>query len=188
MVWLEGVPSRAGSPPRVRGKVSFCAGNAIIDGITPACAGKSVSCRPCRTSHQDHPRVCGEKLINSPPLKFAVGSPPRVRGKVLCNYDYSAEKGITPACAGKRCERLQKLVRNEDHPRVCGEKCAGIVALLIKVGSPPRVRGKDNRPAEEIAADGITPACAGKSSAFGITTIWTWDHPRVCGEKNDLKR
>ena len=34
-------------------------------------------------------------------------------------------KGITPAYAGKRLLEALEKIRNQDHPRVCGEKCTG---------------------------------------------------------------
>ena len=95
----------AGSPPRVRGKVS--AGKILLHdgGITPACAGKSLarSCLPgCL---RDHPRVCGEKLFQSPLLRLPLGSPPRVRGKVSHVQVLQFWAGITPAHAGKSSGR-----------------------------------------------------------------------------------
>ena len=51
----------AGSPPRMRGKVLAARLYDLVNGITPAYAGKS----DCLFQHgalfQDHPRVCGEK-------------------------------------------------------------------------------------------------------------------------------
>ena len=72
-----------GSPPRVRGKDSLTYPSLGSIRITPACAGKrSLAVIPPGIA-RDHPRVCGEKdrvLRERGPL---VGSPPRVRGKVL---------------------------------------------------------------------------------------------------------
>ena len=53
---------------------------------------------------------------------FAIGSPPRVRGKV----------------------KVQSTLRLErrDHPRVCGEKGRKMKQQFIGLGSPPRMRGK----------------------------------------------
>ena len=45
------------------------------------------------------------------------------------------------------------------------------------------MRGKADDLGEEIAADRITPAYAGKSSHFVRRIISPWDHPRLCGEK-----
>ena len=53
---------------------------------------------------------------------FAIGSPPRVRGKV----------------------KVQSTLRLErrDHPRVCGEKFCNSSSVWSLTGSPPRMRGK----------------------------------------------
>ena len=69
--------------------------------ITPAYAGKRVGTPFSVLSDGDHPRVCGEKFKSENTESRKVGSPPRMRGKVV---DYRAEYtavGITPAYAGK---------------------------------------------------------------------------------------
>ena len=72
-----------------------------INGITPACAGKSASpLLPVRL-RWDHPRVCGEKVTSSLSENSVMGSPPRVRGKVTEAVGNVLAIGITPACAGK---------------------------------------------------------------------------------------
>ena len=78
-VW-ENVPG-AGSPPRMRGKVTE---EQLLSGklrITP--------------------RVCGEKTSPVAFLLSMMGSPPPVRGKDVLDALRRAENGITPACAGK---------------------------------------------------------------------------------------
>ena len=45
---------------------------------------------------------------------------------------------------------------------MCGEKLDGNTKTEDMQGSPPRVRGKVDAVGGLIAADGITPACAGK--------------------------
>ena len=50
-----------GSPPRMRGKaVGTCAWY-LLDGITPAYAGKRLNFGGFLKTIWDHPRVCGEK-------------------------------------------------------------------------------------------------------------------------------
>ena len=110
------------SPPRVRGKAQLHGGSVLLAGITPACAGKSLT-RFCRYSfHWDHPRVCGEKLSLQTRLHRCLGSPPRVRGKEAHQHKRQRAHRITPACAGKRLISWQTTARAGDHPRVCGEK------------------------------------------------------------------
>ena len=90
-----------GSPPRMRGKVGPVIQLRAGPGITPAYAGKRRRPRWCHTSPEDHPRVCGEKVPITCVPKYALGSPPRVRGKVSAGKILLHDGGITPACAGK---------------------------------------------------------------------------------------
>lgn len=70
---------------------------------------------------------------------------------------------------------------------MCGEKGRGEPARLSRSGSPPRVRGKADRLSEWDNKKRITPACAGKSSTARCNSDILRDHPRVCGEKMNLK-
>ena len=67
---------------------------------------------------------------------------------------------------------------------MCGEKTYEGVFLPWAIGSPPRVRGKAVCAGLQFALTGITPACAGKSFLRAPVRRASWDHPRVCGEKN----
>ena len=52
-----------GSPPRMRGKAGSHAHAHDKRRITPAYAGKSGSSGVCLIMARDHPRVCGEKVL-----------------------------------------------------------------------------------------------------------------------------
>ena len=162
--WAQSQTISAGSPPRVRGKVRHARIDCARFGITPACAGKSGCCNPDPQGQRDHPRVCGEKAALKDPIPARLGSPPRVRGKVLAALMPENRVGITPACAGKRGSQHCKQQPDRDHPRVCGEKVGGISARSCCTGSPPRVRGKVFKYVAYLNGFRITPACAGKSS------------------------
>ena len=120
-----------GSPPRVRGKVVRGMQQALRYRITPACAGKSLTIQKLSTLRKDHPRVCGEKLKIPCWIAPNVGSPPRVRGKVVCHACVCRDLGITPACAGKRSQNTTNEETFGDHPRVCGEKVFSIHQIFI---------------------------------------------------------
>ena len=173
-----------GSPPRMRGKDGVNDSAQAVTGITPAYAGKSAwRCSgivPC----WDHPRVCGEKTARLALWTWALGSPPRMRGKDKAGQAQRGYKGITPAYAGKRGIKLSIASMIWDHPRVCGEKAVCWPLVWIIWGSPPRVRGKAGRALEGACIPGITPAYAGKSRSQGSHTAPPGDHPRVCGEKS----
>ena len=72
-----------------------------------------------------------------------------------------------------------------DHPRVCGEKDPLTVMVAVIWGSPPRMRGKEQRGHEGGRRPGITPAYAGKSTSRCARRRRPRDHPRVCGEKRN---
>ena len=71
-----------GSPPRARGEGGADDPSKSKSRITPACAGRSLHPRAGRGGDRDHPRVRGEKRLNSRSLMPAMGSPPRARGEV----------------------------------------------------------------------------------------------------------
>ena len=177
---------RSGSPPRVRGKGWGGIDGIRLEGITPACAGKSCFVHLVESFHWDHPRVCGEKQASCPEAPLFAGSPPRVRGKGIQPRYHRVAMGITPACAGKSNICGQNRVKSEDHPRACGEKNIKHRRKSSGKGSPPRVRGKANSGSFLRLRYRITPARAGKSSAMLISSSSTRDHPRACGEKHPI--
>ena len=72
--------------PRMRGEKKMTnALNNNTAGITPACAGKSISFLGRCYKSQDHPRMRGEKSGKQPTSQTAQGSPPHARGKVTCS-------------------------------------------------------------------------------------------------------
>ena len=106
-----------------------------------------------------------------------------MRGKVV-PVDFLPELfGITPAYAGKRAVKHTIEHLHGDHPRVCGEKVVTRCLPQEGFGSPPRMRGKENKAIKTIKHTRITPAYAGKSTASKINHFAQKDHPRVCGEK-----
>ena len=106
--------------------------------------------------------MCGEKYCLASIAELFVGSPPHVRGKVTRRTCARTEPRITPACAGKSKTVLARYDIEEDHPRMCGEKCTIILSQCKRKGSPPHVRGKANVGTILFPIFGITPACAGK--------------------------
>ena len=126
----------------MRGKVwRQCYRDSSI-GITPAYAGKSFRHFLTVFIREDHPRLCGEKLISGEDVSLALGSPPPMRGKGYSVPQFISGDGITPAYAGKSSRRSRFLVAAWDHPRLCGEKFASPAPRVNGIGSPPPMRGK----------------------------------------------
>ena len=147
----------------MRGKVNVTVVVLRGNGITPAYAGKSPD------------RILWEH--------WKEGSPPHVRGKGSTNGGSSWSQRITPACAGKRVEFYAERHKDQDHPRMCGEKLASGLSLRRMTGSPPHVRGKASHRGLVWELPGITPACAGKRQSPSGSHRLSLDHPRMCGEK-----
>ena len=76
---------------------------------------------------------------------------------------------------------------NRDHPRVCGEKITDETIGVVIQGSPPRVRGKVSVLLVDVVMLRVTPAYAGKRLWETPLLCRNGDHPRVCGEKFNLK-
>ena len=99
-----------GSPPRMRGKGYKGGYNCVHGRITPAYAGKRRQAGNQNHDAEDHPRVCGEKFLYWLFAQICEGSPPRMRGKVLCRKAPFYSRRITPAYAGKRLKRSRSTV------------------------------------------------------------------------------
>ena len=131
--------------------------------ITPAYAGKSLSVGVLWIHNEDHPRLCGEKLLSYPHASSSQGSPPPMRGKDSRRFVKRFLLRITPAYAGKRPVVIAERVSFRDHPRLCGEKAASVSPSSTSVGSPPPMRGKVFLIHTIMGEVRITPAYAGKS-------------------------
>ena len=178
------IPSiKVGSSPRVRGAVAALAVHDAVDGIIPARAGSSqpysMSCR-CLG---DHPRVCGEQLMDEIKLKPCPGSSPRARGAVNGAYGARCHVGIIPARAGSSRPIRTSGCAIWGHPRVCGEQSRFRSSAPLRSGSSPRVRGAGRHYPQADQPQGIIPACAGSRFASRPRPSTAGDHPRVCGEQ-----
>ena len=178
--WAQAV--RAGSPPRMRGKLDSIVFVPCDSRITPADAGKTHLVGINQSHPRDHPRGCGENGISVPSVKTITGSPPRMRGKLAMLMLCALRPGITPADAGKTCKLWRKPLLCRDHPRGCGENTVLRRQASRVRGSPPRMRGKLHGPRRHGENRGITPADAGKTRTRPNPNNVRQDHPRGCGE------
>ena len=172
-----------GSPPRMRGKEVHGQLDPQDAGITPAHAGKRRRSRRITGSTWDHPRACGEKVEKRTKMLRFPGSPPRMRGKDHRRDQPHQQGGITPAHAGKSWYWRLISSAEGDHPRACGEKLKHDLVDSGKMGSPPRMRGKEIHATKALVIVGITPAHAGKRRLRLHLRRAERDHPRACGEK-----
>ena len=159
------VVSAAGSSPRVRGKPAKTLQPLDVEGLIPACAGKTLPAYLMHLKRWAHPRVCGENPARRLALGRITGSSPRVRGKLQAE--------------------ATRVRATEAHPRVCGENTLLAPYVVFEGGSSPRVRGKREGSDRLPGEGGLIPACAGKTSRSAIKYHSVWAHPRVCGENTE---
>ncbi|SCQ46913.1 Hypothetical protein PFR_JS7-2_1905 [Propionibacterium freudenreichii] len=109
---------RTGSPPRMRGELPPAPAGVAVAGITPAYAGRTVSCRPMWLHVRDHPRVCGENLSFSSDCCCSVGSPPRMRGEHFLTTHVTGAQGRYEDVPSQRPHRrrLAALLHPERMP------------------------------------------------------------------------
>ena len=111
-----------------------------------------------------------------------VGSPPRVREKLIAIETIIFFFRITPASAGKTGLQLLQRSRCQDHPRECGKNKTEEPVHVAIMGSPPRVREKLDTAVLWNRQYGITPASAGKTGGEIRPLHFYQDHPRECGK------
>ena len=170
----------------MRGKRPREAAPIRAEGLIPACAGKTISCRRGSGFRLAHPRVCGENRGMVHTTGNLEGSSPRVRGKLSECAAGGHMIGLIPACAGKTPPGRRRSGRDWAHPRVCGENSAAGSPPACRYGSSPRVRGKLLGSRSLTRSSRLIPACAGKTQATRHLLKTRRAHPRVCGE-NGLK-
>ena len=173
---------RHGSPPHARGRRRFRGSRNANRGITPACAGKTLRPVTRRLTPPDHPRMRGEDHVAEAVLACVLGSPPHARGRRARRCTPRTRGRITPACAGKTRRNHRRRRRWKDHPRMRGEDSSIVESFADDAGSPPHARGRLKGWFAAPINWGITPACAGKTSAYGLPPPQAWDHPRMRGE------
>ena len=155
-----------------------------MQGLIPACAGKTSPLEIVLTVPKAHPRVCGENPADGIRSFAVAGSSPRVRGKHDPACLLTRRIRLIPACAGKTHSSSLKTSPPPAHPRVCGENSQPVVRPGLSSGSSPRVRGKLNAHVSRTRAAWLIPACAGKTSTSARWTHPARAHPRVCGENS----
>ena len=94
-------PTTAGSSPRVRGKLIEVERSTGDIGLIPARAGKTRRPGGRRSGVSAHPRACGENDVRRANGQEAVGSSPRVRGKLHAYRPDTTACRLIPARAGK---------------------------------------------------------------------------------------
>ena len=119
-------------------------------------------------------------------LQRRAGSSPRMRGAPSTQDHTGRSAGIIPAYAGSTMLMRGVSPPLEDHPRVCGEHESCQASISTDEGSSPRMRGAQSHGGRRFLSGRIIPAYAGSTHLTSISGRMARDHPRVCGEHQNL--
>ena len=158
-VWIR----HTGSSPRMRGTHLTGHAEGKHARIIPAYAGNAWIRRTWMSSLADHPRVCGERVLD-PIIPGSVrGSSPRMRGTRREDWHRIGADRIIPAYAGNAVAPWPPRPPVPDHPRVCGERVLPAHNSGSRSGSSPRMRGTLPGPLVQVLWLRIIPAYAGNA-------------------------
>ena len=150
--------------------------------IIPAHAGNTSRGSCAWYPRRDHPRACGEHVVERRSRRGFKGSSPRMRGTLGELVSDCLRMGIIPAHAGNTILSRDGAWDELDHPRACGEHGNRRPREVSVWGSSPRMRGTLANNIGLAIDPGIIPAHAGNTPAQARTGRHGRDHPRACGE------
>ena len=127
--------------PHIRGTPARCCFLVCILRLNPALAGRTEAMKILHCSKRVHPRTCGEYSTTPRRDSARFGSPPPMRGILRVRLFVRLPLRLTPAHAGNTWLGVRLLLRNPAHPRPCGEYSSWLHHLVVRVGSPPHMRG-----------------------------------------------
>ena len=130
-----------GSSPRMRGARGRQLEPIVRGRIIPADAGSTLLDVGGVTVRKDHPRGCGEHVVEDGHVFQFSGSSPRMRGAPGPDPVRPRPIRIIPADAGSTRRRACPSWWSADHPRGCGEHNMLVDPVPRVPGSSPRMRG-----------------------------------------------
>ena len=137
---LKSLDNGLGSPPLARERPLDVAADGTLNGITPACAGKTHNHHSLLSAFGDHPRLRGKDQVTNPLGSACLGSPPLARERRVQVAVRSYQARITPACAGKTFSHVALMGIDLDHPRLRGKDPLSSIKTESRQGSPPLAR------------------------------------------------
>ena len=169
------IPAGAGQTRPVR-----CPARARA-GLIPAGAGQTSPRGSPRPGGWAHPRGCGADPTTVTPYGMAMGSSPRVRGRLGESAGPVRLLRLIPAGAGQTFLSSARFGCSRAHPRGCGADSFLFALICFAPGSSPRVRGRLNEQGLAAATRRLIPAGAGQTAFFKFLVCSSRAHPRGCG-------
>ena len=174
--------SAPGSSPLTRGKLLERFWNAMLRGLIPAHAGKTLVRTHVTMRESAHPRSRGENSPREARGGGVAGSSPLTRGKLVFAVQFGDAGRLIPAHAGKTLFDVSTGKQRRAHPRSRGENTCQAGLPQNSRGSSPLTRGKLHARDQGPCHPGLIPAHAGKTPRRPPTRPPPAAHPRSRGE------
>ena len=156
----------AGSSPHTRGTLEGKGRPVTRRRFIPAYAGNASGIIRCRHVHPVHPRIRGERAVNTILPLMGYGSSPHTRGTLLQGVSEQHQDRFIPAYAGNAGPQARSTGCFSVHPRIRGER-----DRLRLIGQ---------------GGQRFIPAYAGNASRLAMIESITSVHPRIRGERKSF--
>ena len=158
------------TPPQMRGTPPCTHQLRKTKGNTPADAGNSIRKESGPRATQKHPRRCGELTRRPAMTSSTAETPPQMRGTPIDIFENASRFRNTPADAGNSTVGRETARPLRKHPRRCGElSTSGMTSETISE-TPPQMRGTRQTRCRWTLVARNTPADAGNSAIYRIST------------------
>ncbi len=171
-----------GSPPRVWGRHNPPLLPVSTRRFTPTRVGKTSCALSIFFVSPVHPHACGEDARRMSGGFPAIGSPPRVWGRLTLVFVLFSIFRFTPTRVGKTCLATLPALPSSVHPHACGEDTLIFESGGAWSGSPPRVWGRLLALRTRMTPLRFTPTRVGKTIRPPSRCEQRSVHPHACGE------
>ena len=171
----------AGLSPRVRGNPALGSSSPGPGRSIPARAGEPSLCTLGSFPSRVYPRACGGTSHSVMVRRCAAGLSPRVRGNLFLGFQAALQGRSIPARAGEPSPPRTPPRPGRVYPRACGGTRSWKVAIVLKGGLSPRVRGNPAWSGRPRARWRSIPARAGEPTCTRSASTTLRVYPRACG-------
>ena len=172
----------SGRPPRGRGRHGRAHAGSRRSGKTPARAGTARWRSSRSAASGEDPRAGGDGVDGRPNQLADSGRPPRGRGRRFPAVARRGRLGKTPARAGTAYVPVKRCRGGWEDPRAGGDGVTRRNNSRLRLGRPPRGRGRPNVEAWCSTGQGKTPARAGTAEPNASKPKQRAEDPRAGGD------
>ena len=183
---IGGIPRAMELPPHARRRGQLVLVRLRRQGITSACAEKSINHPHILGGFRNYLRMRGEEEWLARGYRDLRELPPHARRRGSLCIECRESSGITSACAEKSFEFLKFCDHARNYLRMRGEEVPKHALPRVPLELPPHARRRVFELPEHSGEHGITSACAEKSGAASFACMAARNYLRMRGEEGGV--